>query len=210
MSPTPDVPAVVRVRPRSDLLRTAAITALLVTSPMFAILYWFTVPRGTWLQVLVPHVLVLFACVLVGVRQLTVFTEVRGGRLRGNGIFSPIEEVELARIARVDLVETYVGLIPSPVRQLLVRDADGRRLFRMRGNFWPAGDLDAIADALPVTPIKVTEPIDLRDFFRAYPGSAYWFENRRAVIVVAVALGGLIIVGITAGMIALVGEHPAL
>jgi len=168
------------------------------------------VPRGTWLQVVIPHALVLIGCVLVGVRQLTVFTEVRGGRLRGNGIFSPIEEVEFARIARVDLIETYVGLIPSPVRQLLVRDADGRRLYRMRGNFWRPGDLDAVADALPVTATKVTEPIDLRDFFRAYPGSAYWFENRRAVTVTAVVLGGLLIVGIAVGMIALVGEHPAL
>ena len=49
---------------------------------------------------------------------------------------------------------------------VLVRDAGGARLFRMRGNYWNDGDLDRVAEVLPVAPITVTEPIDLRDFFR--------------------------------------------
>lgn len=200
----------VHVRPRGGLLRSAAITSLLVTSPLFATLYWFTIPTGAWVEVLVVHIVVLALCVLVGARQLTVFAEVRDGRLRGNGIFSPLEEVELDRIARVDLVSTYVGLAPSPVRQLLVRDAEGARLFRMRGNFWHDGDLEKIAAALPVAPVRMSEPIDLRDFFRDYPGSAYWFEDRRAITIVAIVLGVVAVAGIAAAAMLLAGEPTAL
>jgi hypothetical protein len=198
--------AVVRVRPRAGLLGTAAITSVVVTSPLFAVLYWLGIAAGTWPIVLVAHAAVLLGCVLIGLRQLSLFVEVRDGRLRGNGIFTPLEQVELARIARVDLVDTYVGLNPTPVRQLLVRDAEGARLFRMRGNFWRPGDLERIAAALPVPPVTVTEPIDLREFFRRYPGSAYWFENKPAVTILAIAAGLIAVVAIAAASIALAGE----
>ncbi|MGN6324334.1 hypothetical protein [Pseudolysinimonas sp.] len=199
----------VRVRPRGALLRTASITSLLVTSPLFGALYWFTADDhdGSWAEVLAIHVVVLALCVLVGARQLTVFTEVRDGVLRGNGIFSPVEEVALDRIARVDLVNTYVGLTPGPVCQLLVRDAAGERLFRMRGNFWHDGDLTRVAAALPVAPITTTEPVDLRDFFRDYPGSAYWFENRPWIAGVGIALGVIAIAGVAAGAMLISGER---
>lgn len=199
-------PALVRIRPRAGLLATAAVTSLLVTSPLFGVLYWFGVPAGTWAEVLVTHVLVLVGCVLVGARQLTVFTEVRDGHLRGNGIFSPVEDVALDRIASVDLVETWVGLKPAPVPQLLVRDADGARLFRLRGNFWHEGDLDRIAAALPVSTTVGGEPIDLKEFFRRYPGSAYWFENRPPLAGAAIAIGAVLLAGVAAATIVLTGE----
>ena len=153
---------------------------------------------------------VLVLCVLVGVRQLTVFAEVRDGMLRGNGIFSPVEEVALDRIARVDLVDTYVGLTPMPIRQLLVRDAEGVRLFRMRGNFWHVGDLEEIAGALPVAPVTTSEPLDLRDFFRDYPGSAYWFEDRRSITALSILVGIVAVVAVAAVAMLLAGEHTAL
>lgn len=200
----------VRLRLRSGLLGTAAVTSFVSTLPLFGVLYWFGVRGGTWLEVLIVHAIVVVGCFAVGLRQLTVFAEVRDGRLRGNGIFSPVEEVELDRIARVDLVDTYAGLTPRPVRQLLVRDAGGARLFRMRGNYWNDGDLDRVAEVLPVAPITVTEPIDLRDFFRDYPGSAYWFEGRRAVTVVAIVLGVLAVGAIAALTMLLSGEPTIL
>jgi hypothetical protein len=199
-------PPLIRIKPRAGLLGTAAVTSLLVTSPLFGVLYWFAIPAGRWPVVVVAHVVVLIGCVLVGARQLTVFAEVRDGRLVGNGIFSPTEVVELDRIAVVDLVGTYVGLKPAPVPQLLVRDAEGRRLFRLRGNFWHAGDLDRIAEALPVPTTAASEPIDLKEFFRRYPGSAYWFENRPVLLVAAIVLGVVAVAAVAAVMIAFTGE----
>jgi hypothetical protein len=206
MSTPTTAPPVVRVHPRFALLRTATVTSLLVTSPLFCALYWFTAPTGGWVEVLVVHLVVLALCVLVGARQLTVFTEVRDGVLRGNGIFSPVEQVELTRVARVDLVNTYVGLTPVPVRQLLVRDTAGERLFRLRGNFWHDGDLERVAAALPVAPVTMTEPMDLRDFFRDYPGSAYWFEDRPLITIGGIVLGVLAVAGVAAGAMLVTGE----
>jgi hypothetical protein len=205
-APATSAPAAIRIRPRGSILNTAVVTMLFVTSPLFGALYWFTIPSGTWVEVLAAHVVVVVACVIVGARQLSLFTEVRDGRLRGNGIFSPLEQVAFERIARVDLVDTYVGLAPVPVRQLLVRDADGARLFRMRGNFWHDGDVEKLAAALPIAPVSTTEPLDLRDFLRNYPGSAYWFEGRPVVTTAAIALGVLAIAGVAAGAMLLAGE----
>jgi hypothetical protein len=199
-------PAVVRARPRTALLGTAVLTLFVVTAPLYGVLYWLAVPRGLLWQTLSGHVAILVIGSAVGARQLAVFVEVRGGRLSGNGIFSPTVHAELSRIDRVDIVATYVGMRPAPVRQLLVRDAEGRRLFRMRGNFWGDDVLTHVAAALPVTPALVAEPIDLPDFFRRYPGSAYWFENRPAVLAVAIVLGVAAAVSVAAGAIALSGQ----
>jgi hypothetical protein len=205
MSDTDAAPTV-RIRTRGGLLVTAVVTMLLVTAPLFGVLYWFSARTGLWPEVLALHAIVTVACVLLGFRQLTIFTEVRDGVLRGNGIFSLTERVELSSIARVDLVSTYVGLAPAPVQQLLVRDAQGARLFRLRGNFWRPGALEQVAAALPVEPTVVSEPIDLREFFSRYPGSAYWFENRPAVLVVGIVLGVAGIAALVVAAIALIGE----
>ena len=188
----------VLVRPRRSLVSTAFVSVLLGMLPVFGVLYWFGVEHGSWRLVLAVNLAIIVACVVTMVRQLTVFSAVSATELSGRGIFSPIERVPLDRIASVTIVPTYVGQAPDPIRQLLVRDAAGQRLFRMRGNFWHTVDLKAIADALPVTATVVKEPISMREFFRLYPGSAYWFENRPAVRVGVVVLGVVVVVGITA------------
>lgn len=180
---------VLRVVPRRDLLRTATITFLATCLPLSVLLYWYAVPRGQGAVVLVAQVIAVAAFLAVGARQLTVHTEVTATELRGSGIFSPLERVPLERIASVDLVATFVGSGAEKVTQLLVRDAAGRRLFRMRGNFWTPGALERVAAALPVAARVAREPVSMREFFTAYPGSAYWFENRPWVVGLLIAAG---------------------
>src|SRR5690606_21646376 len=80
---------------------------------------------------------------------------------------------------RVQLVRTYLGAAPEPVLQLLVTGDEGRRLFRMRGNFWRASDLRELAAALPVPVEETREAVTMSEFFAGHPGAAYWFEHRR-------------------------------
>jgi hypothetical protein len=195
-------PTSVLVRPRRSLVRTALISIVLGMLPVFGVLYWFGVQHDSWRLVLVVHLVLIVASVAAMLRQLTVFTSVSDTELVGRGIFSPLERVPLAQIASVTLVPTYVGQAPDPVQQLLVRDGGGRRLFRMRGSFWHAGDLAAVADALPITATVVKEPISMPEFFRLYPGSAYWFENRPAVRVGFGVLAVLLVAAITALIVA--------
>ena len=192
----------VRVRPRRSLVSTAFISIVLGMLPVFGVLYWVGVQHGTWKIVLLVHLAIVLVSVLEMFRQLTVFSAVSETELSGRGIFSPLERVPLDRVASVVLVSTYLGQAPDPVQQLLVRDAAGHRLFRMRGNFWHPGDLAAIASALPGTRTVVKEPISMREFYRLYPGSAYWFENRPAVPVAIAVVAVLLVVAVTALILA--------
>jgi len=169
----------VHVRPRNELLGEAFAAIVLGTTPIFAVVYWFTSTHGGRELALVSHAIVITIGLLLVWRQLRVFSAITDDELIGNGIFTPVVRVKLARIRHVHLVPTYLGAAPDPVLQLLVTGDDGRRLFRMRGNFWRASDLRELAAALPVPVEETRETITMREFFVGYPGSAYWFENRR-------------------------------
>ena len=195
----------VTVRPRRSLLRTGFISVVLAMIPLFGVLYWFSIEHGSWLIVFVVHVIVSVAALGVLIRQTMVHSQVTETELIGNGIFSPMIRVPLADIATVDLVETYVGQAPESATQLLVRDADGKRLFRMRGSFYHDGDLQKIAAALPVKPTIVEEPVNLTEFFRTYPGSAYWFEHRPILRIVVFALALVAALAVAAWVMSILG-----
>jgi len=173
--------------------------------PLFGVLYWFSIEHDSWLVVFIVHLVVTALCLLTVVRQLTVYSAVTETELVGRGIFSPLIHVPLDKIAAVHLVETYVGQKPESVTQLLVTDEEGKRLFRMRGNYYPDGALKAIAAALPVKVQVVSEPIGITEFFRTYPGSAYWFEHRPILWIVVVAVSLAAAVAIAAWVMTVLG-----
>jgi len=194
-----------RVRPRRSLMTTAFVSVVLAMIPVFGVLYWFAVQHGSWALVFVVHLAVTIACLAMLGRQLTLFTAVTATELIGRGIFSPVLRVPLSSIASVVVVPTYIGQSPDPVLQLLVRDASGARLFRLRGTFWTPDDLKAVANALPVAPVFVQEPIGIRQFYRSYPGSAYWFQNKPALWIVLFLLGMLLVVAVAAWVMTIFG-----
>jgi hypothetical protein len=181
-------PKRVTVRPRRSLITTGAIAIALGVIPLFGVAYWFSIEHGGWHIVLIVNIVVAAACAIIVVRQLTVYSAVTDTELIGRGIFSPLIRVPLDAIGAVHLVETYVGQAPDSVTQLLVTDGAGERLFRMRGNYYREGDLGRIADALPVKTTVTPEPMGLAEFFRTYPGSAYWFEARPILRIVVIVL----------------------
>ncbi len=198
-------PTLVTVRPRRSLITTGFVSVVLAMIPLFGVLYWFSIEHDSWLVVFVVHLIVTALFVLAIVRQLTVFSAVTETELIGRGIFSPMIRVPLSKIAAVHLVETYVGQAPESVTQLLVTDEEGKRLFRMRGNFYGDGDLKAIAAALPVPAQTASEPIGISEFFRAYPGSAYWFEHRPILRIVVFTVSLLLALAIAAWVMTILG-----
>ena len=197
--------SVVRIVPRRSLLVSALVSIIVVLVPVSAVLYWFAIPRGQGLWIALAQAIVVGAGLALLWRQLTLDTVVADGELRGRGIFSPMVRVPLEKIATVDIVPVYVGQSPETVPQLLVRDAAGRRLFRLRGTFWHSEDLAKVADALPVPARVAREPMSFPEFFAAYPGSAYWFENRPWLM--AAILGVVILLSVAAvvGVMTLLG-----
>lgn len=197
--------AAVRIVPRRSLLTSGFVSIVLVLIPVSAVFYWFAIPRGQGYWVAIGQVIVVIAAITLLLRQLTVDAVVADGELRGRGIFSPMVRVPLEKIATVDLVPVYVGQSPEIVHQLLVRDAEGKRLFRLRGTFWHAGDLKKIADALPVPARVAHEPLSYPEFFLAYPGSAYWFENRPWLIAGLLAVVIIAFIGVMVAVMILLG-----
>ena len=195
----------VLVRPRRSLMTTAFFSIVLAMIPVFGVLYWFAVQHDSWWLVFIVHLAITVACLATLGRQLTVFTAVTGTELIGRGIFSPMLRVPLSEIASVDIVPTYIGQSLDAVPQLLVRDASGARLFRLRGSFWNPHDLRAVADALPVPTTVVQEPMGIREFYRRYPGSAYWFQNRPALWIVVVVLAVVLAVAVAAWVMTILG-----
>lgn len=193
------------VQPRRSLLTTAVLSAVLALVPIFGVLYWFGIEHDGWQAVAIVNLVVLLIGLSLILRQLSVHCEVTDTELRGNGIFTPMVVVPLAKVHSVLLVPTYIGQAPEPVTQLLVRDARGRRVFRMRGNFWHPADLRAVADALPVRTSIIDEPIPISEFFRHYPGSAYWFEDKPGMRAVLIGILIVAALGIAVWVMTLLG-----
>lgn len=194
---------VLRIVPRRSLLVSALVSSLVVVIPLSALFFWFAIPRGQAIFVVLALGILVVVAAAILMRQLCVDTVITATELRGRGIFSPLVRVPLDSIASVALVPSYVGQAAEPVTQLLVRDADGHRLFRLRGNYWHPGDLRKVASALPVATTVIAEPMTLSEFYAAYPGSAYWFENRPWVTVALFAVVVAICVGISLGVMRL-------
>lgn len=183
---------VVRIRPKHSLLSNAFAAIVLGTAPIFGVMYWFAMSRGGVGYVVLANIAVLAVGLLVLWRQLSVYCAVTETELIGNGIFSPLVRVPLASIRSAVLVPTYLGAAPDPALQLLALGDGDKPLFRMRGNFWHERDLRALAAALPCAVEVAREPVSVQDFFLAYPGSAYWFENRRPLLVAILAVALLL------------------
>jgi hypothetical protein len=195
----------VTVRPRRSLITTGVVSVALAMIPLFGVLYWFSIEHDSWPVVFVVHLIVTTLFVLAALRQMTVFSAVTETELIGRGIFSPMVRVPLSKIAAVHLIETYVGQAPESVTQLLVTDEEGKRLFRMRGNYYGEGDLKSIAAALPVPAQTTAEPIGITEFFRAYPGSAYWFEHRPILRIVVFTVSLALALAIAAWVMTILG-----
>lgn len=204
MAPTP-VGSPVRVRPKLSLLSNALAAVLLGTTPIFVVSYWFASTRGGVQIVVISHVIVITVGLFLVWRQLAVFCAVTETELVGNGIFTRTVRARIDRVARVLLVPTYRGAAPDPQVQLLVLDAHGKRLFRMRGAYWHESDLLKMAAAIPVPTERVTEAMTMPDFFRAYPEAAFWFERRWLLRMSLGILAALLVMGVAAWLMYMLG-----
>lgn len=187
------------VRPRGSIITTAWASLALAAIPVFGVLYWFGAVYDALMFVVVLNVLVLLIALAMWMRQLQLLTVVTDTELYGQGAFSPMVRVPLDRIAAIHLVETYTGQSSETSTQFLAVDAEGRRLFRMRGEFWPPGTMEQVANAIPARVVRSPEPVSMSEFFATYPTAAYWFENRPWLMI------GLVIVGSVASIAVAIG-----
>jgi len=193
------------VRPKRSLIRTGVISFFLASLPVFAVLYWYTAAHDVWCDILGAQIVLFLACLALWWRQTTVFSAVTPTEMVGRGIFSPLVHVPLASVASVSLVPVFGSNADDTTTQLVALNADGVCLWRMRGQYWHDGDLQAFADAVgrPVT--VESAPLNQREFFEFYPGAEYWFENSLPVRVALITGSTLVVLLIVAGVMRVMG-----
>jgi hypothetical protein len=93
-----------------------------------------------------------------------------------------------ADVASTYLVDTHTSNSPELLPQLLMLDAKGGRLLRMRGTFWSRDDMLRIAQATGAPLTVQTEPMTLKEFYALHPGTAYWYEGKLWLAIVGIVL----------------------
>lgn len=200
---------VVKVSPRRSLVRNGVLSYVFLSLPLFGALYFFSAPSLAWLTVLGVHLLSLAVAAAVYLRFTTVFIGVTSTAIYERSFFGPPKVMFLSKVGDAAFVYTYRSSSTETMPQLLVRCADNSRLLRMRGIFWSETNMRAVAAVITASArIPLTEreePMTASVFFAEYSGSAYWFENRPALIVVAVFVTLLAVLGIVLAFMALMG-----
>ena len=75
------------LRPHRDLFARGLTAVLALTTPVFAVLYWLTIPNGEWRFVLFAHVLVVLATILGVYAFLSATITIQADGIRERGFF---------------------------------------------------------------------------------------------------------------------------
>ncbi len=165
------------LRPHAHLFTRGIIAILALTTPVFAVLYWLTVPDGVWPLVLLAHVLVVGATVLAVFSLFGTTITLTGAGVRERGFFGRTVLVRPGDVGAVMLIRLYEGSTLDTLPQLFVTAPGGRLLLRMRGQFWSQEDMERVAEELDVPVTRPEDSMTLTQLRRTSPQLLYWFER---------------------------------
>jgi hypothetical protein len=190
-----------RLRPHNWLFRQGLAATLAFLVPVFAVLYFLTIPDGAWIVVLATQVatVVLLAVAAILLYRTGIWVDQNG--ITERGFFGTMISVPVEAIGSIVVVHTYHGGSADTIPQLFVCDHDGNQLIRLRGQFWSVENMDIIRNGLDVPVVELSESVSPRELLEKYPGLLYWFERRpvlAAAVFCAAALagGGLLYLGL--------------
>ncbi|MGN7799329.1 hypothetical protein [Leifsonia sp. 22587] len=167
------------LRPHRHLFLRGIVAVLALTTPVFAVLYWLTIPGPGWPYVLVAHLVVIGATVVGVASFLNTTIVLRPDGVRERGFFGRTVHVAPGEAGAVILVHVYESSTLEALPQLFVATAQGRLLIRMRGQFWSQADMERVAEELDVPVTRPEEPMTMNQLRRAWPRLLYWFERLR-------------------------------
>ena len=166
------------IRPLGHLFKQGLIAVLAFFLPLFAVLYWLTIPRGLWLPVLIVQ-LITSSCILYAVYAHNhAKIVVSPLEITERGFFGRTTRYCTAAVDSIMILEMYQSDTLDTHAHLFVRKPNGTVALRMRGQFWARDDMEKVIDELAAPVIRVAEPVTLRDLNRTNPELLYWFERR--------------------------------
>ncbi|WP_426623106.1 hypothetical protein ACPPVW_10680 [Leifsonia sp. McL0607] len=172
-----DVAPVVVLRPDRDLFARGLTAILALTTPVFAVLYWLTIPDGDWTFVLGAHVLVVLATIVGVYRFFSATVTLRADGVRERGFFGRTRLVRPLDVRSILMLRLYDGSTLDTLPQLFVADHDGQVLLRMRGQFWSAEDMERVAEELDRPVTRPEDFMTMAQLRRISPELLYWFER---------------------------------
>jgi hypothetical protein len=166
------------LRPFEHLFRQSTVAILAFFAPLFAVLYWLTIPRGVWLPVAVAQafVILLYGLGTIAFHRATIWVDHAG--ITERGFFGRVDWFPVASIGNIVLLELYQSDALDTHPQLFVTGSDGRLLIRMRGQFHSRGAMETVVQQLGAPVVLIAEPMTLQELNRAHPELLYWFERR--------------------------------
>lgn len=196
----------VRVRPKPGIIRSGLLILLIVPLPIFGVLVFEGAGTGSWPIGLVGELICLLLCIFGIVRFRGIFVDVTSASIVERGFFGRRRISRLSDIDDLALAQTYSSSTADTVPQLIARDRSGKRVLRLRGVFWTEESMRAVTAAAGLPFEEITEPLSPAEFFNRFPGAAYWFENRRAIVVAAVVVISIVCIGIVLGLMQVLGS----
>jgi hypothetical protein len=172
-----DVTPVTVLRPYRDLFVRGLTAVLALTTPVFAVLYWLTIPDGHWTGVLAAHVLVVLATIVGVYRFFSATITLRADGVRERGFFGRTRHVRPVDVQAILLVRLYDGSTLDTLPQLFVTGHDDKLLLRMRGQFWSLEDMDRVAEELDRPVTRAEDFMTMTQLRRSSPELLYWFER---------------------------------
>jgi len=166
------------LRPHGHLLRQTTLSVIAFFAPVFAVLYWLTIPIGEWLPVAAAQLAVMLAAAvgIFGFLRTCIWVDDTGVSERG--FFGRHTSFPSEQVSSVVLLELYQSGTVDSQPQLFVTGQSGELLVRMRGQFYSRGAMDTVADELGVPVVRVPDPMTLSELNRLRPELLYWFERR--------------------------------
>ena len=166
------------LRPHGRLLLQTGLSVLALVAPVSAVLFWLSIPNGTWRPVLIAQVVLLSICALAYLAYTRTIIRVDAAGISERGFMGMVTNFSAEEIDSIVLLDLYQSGALDTQPQLFVTGADGRLLVRMRGQYYSRGAMDTVIDQLGVPVVRVPEPMTLQDLNRARPELLYWFERR--------------------------------
>ncbi|WP_052521487.1 hypothetical protein [Agreia bicolorata] len=155
--------------------QTRLVTAALLI-PVFAAVFWFSIPRGTWPRVFVALLVVSAVYAAASFLLSRVSIRLAHDCVSERGFFTS-NRVASKRIESVLIITAYRGQSLETVPQLFLLDTNGDALLRMRGQFWSTDSIEAMAAAFDVPVKRIEEPLTRAELRRDYSPILYWFER---------------------------------
>jgi len=168
-----------RLRPLPSVLRRAGVATLALLGPIFAVLYFLTVPDGAWPAILLAQVVVMAVLAVTALTYSRVAVWVGPDGITERGFFGSMTHLPTDDIGVILLVHTFHGGGADTLAQLFLCDLDGNQVIRLRGQFWSIRDMALVCETLGIPLTELAESVTTKELLTRYPGLLYWFERHQ-------------------------------